>query len=769
MLTNLLLPVRPLQWSMSTCLAIALLTDTVSAAEPRSGQQIYKQQCAWCHGTSGEGKAKHYEKPLTGSRSVVQLAAFIGKTMPEDDPGSLSAQEAQKVAAYIYGAFYSKAAQDRNAPPRIELARLTVNQYRNVLTDLVGSFRGPGRRDEERGLDGDYSGSRRGRGMPAFSRRDAEINFQFGKGSPKPESIQATEFAIRWHGSIFAPETGDYDFVVRTENGVRLWINDTRRPLIDAGVKSGNESEHRASIRLLAGRVYPLRLELTKSKAEKTASITLAWRVPGLAEQVIPRQNLSPHQGPELFVVTTPFPPDDRSVGYERGTSLSSAWVQATRDASLEAANYIVTHLGELGDMPDSGPERQKRARDFCRRFAERAFRRPLSEEQGRHFVEKPLASAADPETGVKRVVLLVLNSPRFLYPEIAGGLDAYDVSSRLSLSLWDSLPDRDLLDAARSGHLGTPADVARQAERMLKDLRAHVKLRAFFIQWLKLDPAPDLAKNRKLYPGFEPAVVADLRTSLELFLNDVLWNGSGDFRQLLQADYVYLNGRLANYYGFKLPADAPFQKVKLDSGQRAGVLTHPYVMASLAYTDSSSPIHRGVFLIRSVLGGALRPPPEAVAPLAPNLHPDMTTRQRVAMQTSPQACQSCHGVINPLGFTLEHFDAGGRFRATDNGRPVDATGTYQTPSGNVVKFHGPVALAKYLAASEEVRDAIVEQLFHHLVRQPVRAYGAQQGPDLKRAFAAGGYDLRKLVVNIMTATALKPREERLVRVQERR
>ena len=749
-------------------LVIMLLAGTCAAAEPRTGQQIYKQQCAWCHGANGEGKAKHYDKPLSGSRSVAQLTDLVARTMPEHNPGSLPAADAEKVAGYIYDAFYSKAAQDRKMPPHIQLARLTVNQYRNVVADLVGSFRSAGLWDEQRGLEGDYFGSRRGgQGKPLFSRRDGEIRFQFGSGSPQADRIPALQFMLRWQGSLLAPETGDYDFVVRTENGVRLWVNDPRRPLIDAGVKSGNDIEHRASIRLLGGRTYPLKLECIKAKAEKTCSIMLAWKIPGLAEQVIPQRNLSPHTAPELFVVTTPFPPDDRSVGYERGTSLSSAWVQATRDASLEAAAYVVGHLGELGGVPDSGPDRQKSARDFCRRFAERAFRRPLSEEQARHFVERPLTSATDLEVGVKRVVLLVLNSPRFLYPEIAGGPDAYEVATRLSLGLWDSLPDRELLDAARAGRLGTAADVARQAERMLADPRAHAKLRSFFLQWLKLDPAPDLSKNRTLYPDFDQAIASDLRTSLELFLDDVLWKGAADFRELLQADYVYLNGRLASYYGYKLPTDAPFQKVKLDAGQRTGVLTHPYVMASLAYTDASSPIHRGVFLIRSVLGQGLRPPPEAVAPLSPDLLPDMTTRERVATQTKPEACQSCHGVINPLGFTLEHFDAVGRFRAKEKDRPVDVNGTYQTPSGQVVKLNGVLDLAKYLAHSDEVQDAIVEQLFHHLVRQPVRAYGAQQGADLKRAFVASGYNLRKLVINIMTATALKPRDERVARVQK--
>src|SRR5207248_6057188 len=132
--------------------------------------------------------------------------------------------------------------------------------------------------------------------------------------------------------------------------------------------------------------------------------------------------------------------------------------------------------------------------------------------------------------------------------------------------------------------------------------------------------------------------------------------------------------GRLAEFYGADLSPDAPFQKVGVQAHERAGVLTHPYLMATFAYTAETSPIHRGVFLARSVLGLSLRPPPEAFTPLAPDLHPQLSTRERILLQTSPQACQSCHGMINPLGFTLENFDALGRYRAQEKGRPINAT-----------------------------------------------------------------------------------------------
>jgi hypothetical protein len=753
------------------CLGTALPTGAAAAAG-RTGEQIYRQLCAACHGNLGEGTPDLCPQPLAGNRSVAQLAQLVAKTMPKDDPGKCVGEDAQKVSAFIYDAFYSKAAQARNKPPRVELSRLTVRQYRNAVADLVGSFRTPGRWDGPHGLRGEYFKSRRfSNNERVIDRIDGVVRFDFGEKGPDPAKFTPNEFSIRWEGSVLAPETGEYEFTVRTDHAARLWVNDLKRPLVDAWVKSGSDTEHRATLYLLGGRAYPLRLEFSKAKQgvddSKTskpkavkASVALEWRPPQRAAEVIPQRNLAPARFPETLVVATPFPPDDRSVGYERGTSVSRAWDAATTDAALEAAGYVVAHLGELAGTRDGAPDRPARLRDFCRRFAERAFRRPLTDEQRQLYIDRQFQAAADPDTAVKRMVLLVLKSPRFLYREV-GGADAHDVASRLSFGMWDSLPDQELLDAAAKGQLATREQVARQAERLTDDLRARAKVRAFFLQWLKVDQVPDLAKDPREFPGFDRAVASDLRTSLELFLDDVVWNGPSDFRQLLLADSVYLNGRLAKFYGATLPADAPFQKVALKQGERAGVLTHPYLLATFAYTGTSSPIHRGVFLARNVLGLSLRPPPEAFAPLAPDLHPALTTRERVSLQTSPMACQSCHGTINALGFTLENFDAVGRYRAQEKGKPVDATGTYQTRAGDVVKFAGVRDLAKFLAESDEVQEAFVEQLFHHLVKQPARAFGPRTLGDLRRSFEENDFSIRKLMVEILATSALNPRENK--------
>jgi hypothetical protein len=759
---------------MSLVLSIALIASIASPARAdgpaRTGEQIYKAQCASCHGASGEG-SKEYQRALLGDRSPAQLARLIERTMPEDDPGTCVGEDARLVASYIYDGFYSKTARARNKPPRVELSRLTVRQYRNAVADLIGSFRDQASWDGKvQGLSAEYfKSSRMRRSDRVIDRVDPVVKFDFGVNGPVPDKFDPKEFSIQWQGAVMAPETGEYDFVVRTENSIKFFINDLNRPFIDAWVKSGTDTEFRGSIFLLAGRVYPIRLEYSKAKQgvndskekkEKAppvkGSIALEWKLPHRPTEVIPARFLSPARFPESFAPSTPFPPDDRSVGYERGSSISKEWDQATTEAALEVVDYVSTRLKELAGAGD-GPERVGKLRDFCHKFAERAFRRPLTSWETVKYVDRQFARGGDPESAVKRVILLVLKSPGFLYRELDEP-DAYDVASRLSFGLWDSPPDRGLLKAASEERLGDRAGVVREAERMVDDPRTRAKVREFFLQWLRVEHVPDLSKDPSLYPGFDASVASDLRTSLDLFLDDVIWGQSSDFLQLFLADSIYLNGRLATLYGAELPPDAPFQKVSLDSKERAGLLTHPYLLSNFAYTSTSSPIHRGVFIARSLLGRSLRPPPVAVAPLAPDLHAGLTTRERVTLQTSPASCITCHGMINPLGFSLERFDAIGRFRLDEKGKPIDASGMYEPPSGEVTRYEGARKLAETLAASDEAHTAFVEQLFHHMVQQPIRAFGPDLSPRLRQSFADRNFNIRSLLVEIVAAaSAPKP------------
>ncbi len=613
-------------------------TEDDAPAEKVTGKEIYKFLCASCHGAKGEGVAEKHDEPLYGDRSIADLATTIVETMPEDDPGILTEEEARSVAQYIHETFYTADARARNKPPRIELSRLTVGQYQQSIADLIGTFREKAKIDAAGGLTGDYYNDRRfARDKKVLDRIDPQIDFDYADKSPG-DKLGAEEFSIRWQGSIIIEDSGDYEFVVKTQNGARLWVNDVDKPLIDEWVSSGTEPrEHKATLRLLGGRAYHIRLDTFKFK-EKSASIQLSWRPPFKALEVIPARYLTPGRVPETLAVATSFPPDDSSTGYPRGTSVSKIWDKATTDAAIEVADYVVEHLDELtgarrpgerrkGRSPSDeagnrgkrdddrrgDDNRKDRAIQLCTRLAEQAFRRPLSEEQKKFFVEARFEETSDVDTAVKRSVLLILKSPRFLYPEIDAGPADYQVATRLALALWDSLPDETLLSAAAAGRLNKSEQVAEQARRMLADPRAKSKVREFFHHWLPFDEAEDVSKDPETFPGFDEALVADLRTSLDMFVDDVVWSEASDYRQLVLANFWFVNQRLANFYGLTAPADGDFHKVTVDEKQRAGVLTHPYLLSALAYHKSSSPIHRGVFVTRKLLGRVLRPPPMAI------------------------------------------------------------------------------------------------------------------------------------------------------------
>lgn len=751
-------------------LALFALAATASAAPP-PGENVYRQKCANCHGAHGQGVADKYAEPLIGDWSVAKLARYIGRNMPEDEPETLTAEEAGAVAAFIHDAFYSRAAQARNHPARIQLSHLTSRQYAVTVADLLRQFGEPdGPSVEGRGLSASYyRGAQRGRfdaGRLLRTVTEPQVEIEFVEGSPGFAVVGGTEFSVQWRGTVFAEETGDYEFTVRTPNSVRLWVNAELYPaspadaIIDVNVSTPETPDHRATVRLIGGRSYPIGIDywaLPGKAGSPLPSISLRWKPPHGSERQIPARNLSPAKIAPTFVTTTRFPADDSSHGYERSGAVSKGWDDATTRAAFEVANYVSKRLDRLAGVNRGDSARAAKVAAFAERFVAAAFRRPLSAEEKQRFVTERLGDGADLDTAIKRVVLLALKAPQFLYVDVPAGatVDAR-TAARLSFGLWDSLPDVELAQAAEAGKLRTRLEVAAHAERMLADPRARAKLREFFHHWLQMRFVEDLDKDPALYPDFTHELIDDLRLSLNLFLDEVAWGERSDFRDLLRADFAVANARVAEFYGWPKPAGGDFARVSTAEAQRAGVLTHPYLLSALAYKNSSSPIHRGVFLTRAIVGRALKSPPEAQAFNEQEFDASMTMREKIAKLTRSDACQGCHSVINPLGFSLEWYDAVGRFRTTEKGRPIDAASDYLSDEHETVRLAGPRDVAEFAIRSQRANDAFIEQLFHHVAKQAVMAYGHETADKLRESFIASGYNLRKLLAEIATVAAMR-------------
>lgn len=750
-------PLRSVLLSLAGLL-LSLPLQSAQADDALRGQVIYQKLCADCHGANGQGTEDFFPDPLAGDRSIVELTKVIADTMPEGEADKCVGDDSAAVAKYIYDAFYSPLAQARVKPPRVDLQRLTNRQYENAVADLMGSFIGIGRVDNRRGLDAQYFNDRRPRrDKRVIERVDRVVNFDFGEGTPEEGKFEVEAFSMQWQGSLLVPETGDYEITVSTENGAKLYLNDMATPLIDAWVKSGYDTEYRKTIRLLGGRAYPLRLDYFKYK-EKEASVHLLWKRPHHTEEIIAERYLTPSRVPPTLIVQTPFPPDDRSVGYVRGTSISKEWDQATTLAAIEVAAAVSDRAFRFANTKPEADDADTKLRAFCQTLIERAFRRPLNDDQRKVYIDRQFEEAPDAKNAVKRVVLLTLKSPRFLLREPGATNDAWDIASRLAFELWDSIPDDELRRAAAEGRLEQPRQIEQQARRMVGNFRTKSKLREFLQLWLKMERVGDVSKDTDAFPDFSPELLSDLRTSLELTLDDVVHSEQPSLTPLLLGKETFLNDRLAKVYGVELPKGDGFRKVAFEADRRSGVLSHPFVLTGFAYHKDSSPIHRGVFAFQKVLGRMIRPPADAnFEPLSSAMHPNLSTRERTVMQTSPEACHACHRMINAVGFPLEHFDAIGRFRDKDSGKPVDASGFYLTRQGQEVPFNGVQEMAAFFAGSEEVSTAFADQLFKHMVKQPVRAYSVDLPERLGESFRKSDFNINELLVTIVTASSHPP------------
>lgn len=759
-----------LYWCVPSLLAqeTAVKKLASDALDPnlKRGQAIYVQMCVSCHGKMGEGVKDAHADPLVGDATVGELSNLIADTMPKDESDKCIGKDAEAVADYIHYRFYSEAAQIRNRPPRVGLSRLTATQLRQSLSDLYAEIDGIAKPTGGRGIKGIYfDGSRWKNENKKLERVDPVIDFDFGTDSPY-EGIKATDFYIYWEGSLKADVSGQYEIIIHSTCSFVFNFGTVEREFIDNHVQSGDKTEFRQSIQLTAGRVYPFKIDFIQRKRkteQPPARISLAWIKPHGVEEIIPTSNLIPNAGPPAFALQAIQPPDDRSYGYERGIGVSRQWDDATTAAAIEFAQIAADELWPRFQKKNKSIADKDRAmlRRFLSELVSTAFRGSLTDELRSLYVDQQIDSTPDDFEAIKRVSLISLKSPYFLYPALdRNTTESQRVANRLALTLYDSMPNENWLwSEIKQNKLKSESQIRNAAKRMIDDYRVEAKAREMMHGWLNIGQTAEITKDQKMFPNFDAQLVADLQSSLDAFVDDILWSKSSDYRQLFKSDWTFTNGRLAAFYGdaWKPEGNSGIEITKSvrDSSHFGGVLTHPYVMSRMAYHNTTSPIHRGVFLIRYVLGRTLRPPNEAFTPLSPDLHPELTTRERVALQTSSDNCQSCHIKINGLGFALENWDAVGRFRSEEKSKAVDPQGSYTARSGQEVSFNGSNELADFLATSDDAQRAFISRAFQHFVKQPPAAYGIETLDRLTEKFIKNDFSIRELLVEIAVVAAL--------------
>lgn len=408
---------------------------------------------------------------------------------------------------------------------------------------------------------------------------------------------------------------------------------------------------------------------------------------------------------------------------------------------------------------PGSALTEREAARQIVEYYAFRAFRRPTApEEIDRYLALFDRTGAQDLTFAgrIKTTLAALLVSPHFLYRvELDQPTDApyrindYELASRLSYFLWSSMPDPQLFRLAGEGRLHKPKILAHQVARMLQDPKSRMLAEKFAGQWLgidKLDTAAQPDPNR-----FESYTVelrdAMKREPLEMFQFVARENRS--LLELLDADYTFVNGSLAEHYGIEGVSGEDFQKVALTDRNRGGVLGMGAILTLTSYPLRTSPVLRGKWVLEEILGTPPPPPPPLVKSLPRDDRPrqGLTFRQRLEKHREDPNCAACHKKMDPLGFGLENFDAIGRWRTEIAKDPVDASG--ELPTGET--FDGPAELKRILLARKDlfVRN-ITERMLAYALGRGLEYYDVPVVKDIVAKLEDSGYASRTLILEIV-------------------
>lgn len=471
----------------------------------------------------------------------------------------------------------------------------------------------------------------------------------------------------------------------------------------------------------------------------------------------------------EIFGVGTvaaALPADDLEDGFEGRAVTQTVGVTAARayaEAADEIADAATANLPRLIGCDPAAAGEATCAGQAIATLGRRTFRRPLLETERGALMALFEAGrgAGDFREGIAAVVRALVQAPQFLYrPELGSGpgsggrvpLSNHEIATRMAFLLWASTPDDQLLAAADRGELQTPAGVRAQAARMMSDARAREGIVDFFRQWLDLDRVLTVEKDATDFPELTPALRASMAEEPRRVIDNVFFAGDATLNSLLVRPMTFVDATLAPFYGVAAPASG-WARVDLNPMQRVGLLTQPWFLASRASAKDSSPTLRGLFIRERLLCQPIPPEPPGIEPSTIPPDPTRTTRERLAETLTNPACAGCHTLIDPPGFPFEAYDALGRFRTIDSGKPVDTSVTIIGAG----PLDGPVAgaqeLVQKLGRSAETAACVNRRWFEHALGRR----SEDRDDCWLRALANFG-DMRTLLVNLMTSDAFLSR-----------
>ena len=464
------------------------------------------------------------------------------------------------------------------------------------------------------------------------------------------------------------------------------------------------------------------------------------------------------------------------SYGYASGR------ISAVTEGKIEMGIEQVEIRGPFNGMtPESTPSRDRIfvcrptgtndeescARTILGQLAHRAYRRPVSDEDVDTLIELFGRGREEGtfDTGIQWALERMLVDPDFLFrierdpadigPASVYRISALELASRLSFFLWSSIPDEPLLDAAVRGDLHDPAELTRQVRRMLADQRSSALVDGFFDQWLWQRTLASVRPDLLAFPEFDENLRSAFERETELFLKHQL-REDRSIKELLTADYTFVNERLARHYGIPNVYGSHFRRVTMPEERRAGVLGQGSLLTVTSYANRTSPVTRGKFLLEKVLG-VIPPEPPAVVPPFPETErgeESLSVRARMEQHRENPVCAACHEQLDPLGFAFENFDGIGSWRTMEGATAIDASGVLPNGAG----FNGPGEFLAAVLETDAFISVVAEKFLTYALGRGVESYDMPIVRQLTWATAAGEYRWSSLILGIVQSQPFQMR-----------
>lgn len=452
-----------------------------------------------------------------------------------------------------------------------------------------------------------------------------------------------------------------------------------------------------------------------------------------------------------------------RQLGSDAVTQAREAAVVSVSGAAVKDLPKLMGCEGE-GGCVDS----------FIENFGLRAWRRPLTNDEkgGLKDLYGEARKSFEHKESVQVVLGAMLQSPQFLYRIQEGTGDAekdlgkrlsdYEVASNLSYTIWNTMPDNELFEAAKKGELKTAAQVEQQATRMLESDRGREAILQFQREWLHTDRlANDLAtKDTQIYPNYGASQADAILKGLDKFLEDSFWEGDHSLKRFYTSSKGFVNDASAELFGVEKPGSSDLVSVDLDSSQRQGFLTQPGFLAGRANRQNHSAILRGAFIMEQLLCAPSPPPPDDVIPEIKPVEDreSMTYRQVVQATVEVGTCKGCHEVIDGYGFLFENYDATGAYVTKERDLDIDASGQVSGTYDLDGQYQNGIEFAQKLAESEQAAQCAVQFFYEFaMARKPMAEDGCMIAP-LTDNFIKNGTDMQKLLVDIVKTPAFRYR-----------